>query len=47
MNHVWCKGDTTNGANTAGVIAFDADVSIDNCTFAHFKSGGVMIQAKP
>ena len=43
MNHVWCKGDTTNGASTAGVIAFDADVEINNCTFAHFKSGGVMI----
>ena len=47
MKNVACKGDTTNGASTAGVIAFDADVLINECTFAHFKSGGIMIQSKP
>ena len=29
MENVACKGDTTNGASTAGIIALDADVYIN------------------
>lgn len=41
------KGDTTNDASTAGLVAIDADVHVENCNFQHFKSGGIMVQAKP
>ena len=27
------KGDTTNGAATAGIVSIDADVSIKRCNF--------------
>jgi len=47
MQNTKCKGDTTNGASTAGLVAFDSDVKVNGCTFAHFKSGGIMIQSKP
>lgn len=40
------KGDTTNDANTAGIVAINADVDIRNCTLHHFKSGGIMVQSK-
>lgn len=41
------KGDTTNDASTAGLVAINADVQIEKCNFQHFKSGGIMIQARP
>lgn len=41
------KGDTTNDACTAGVVSIDANVSIQGCHFQHFKSGGIMVQARP
>jgi len=41
------KGDTTNDACTAGLVAIDADVEVENCQFQHFKSGGIMLQSRP
>ena len=41
------KGDTTNDASTAGLVAIDAEVRIEECKFQHFKSGGIMIQSRP
>lgn len=41
------KGDTTNDAHTAGIVAIDADIHIENCNFQHFKAGGIMLQARP
>jgi hypothetical protein len=41
------KGDTTNNADTAGLLAINADVKVIKSTFAYFKSGAVMIIAQP
>jgi len=41
------KGDTVNDADCAGVLGINADILIKECTFAHFKSGGIMIQSLP
>ena len=41
------KGDTTNDASTAGLVAIDAEVHVEKCKFQHFKSGGIMIQSRP
>ena len=41
------KGDTVNSADTAGLLSIDADVCVKNSTFAHFKSGGMMIMSMP
>lgn len=47
VNFCNLKGDTTNDADTAGIFAINADVSVYNCNLAHFKSGGIMIQSLP
>lgn len=41
------KGDTVNDADTAGVLGINAHINMSQCTFAHFKSGGVMLQCLP
>lgn len=41
------KGDTVNDADTTGVLGINADIKIRGCTFAHFKSGGIMLQCLP
>jgi len=41
------KGDTTNDADTAGILAVNADINIRRSTLAHFKSGAIMITALP
>ena len=41
------KGDTVNDSDTAGLLSINADVSVKSSTFAHFKSGGMMIMALP
>ena len=41
------KGDTTNNADTAGLLAIEANVKVTRSTFAYFKSGALMIIAKP
>ena len=41
------KGDTTNDAHTAGLVAIDADVHVEKCIFTGFKSGGLILQSKP
>ena len=41
------KGDTTNDASTAGLVSIDANLHIEQCEFQHFKSGGIMVQARP
>ena len=41
------KGDTINDAHTAGLVAIDANVKVERCLFTGFKSGGIMVQAKP
>lgn len=40
------KGDTTNDAETAGVVASHANVTIQQCQFAHHKSGAIMLNLK-
>jgi hypothetical protein len=37
------KGDTTNDATTAGIVAIDANVHIEGCNFQHFKAGAIML----
>ena len=41
------KGDTVNDADTAGILAVNANVNIQRSTMAHFKSGAIMITALP
>ena len=41
------KGDTTNDADTAGILAVNADINVRRSTLAHFKSGAIMVAAMP
>lgn len=41
------KGDMTNDSLTAGLVSINANLSINGCNFSHFKSGGIMLQARP
>ena len=41
------KGDTTNGAETTGILAYDSDVHISKSVISNFKCGGIMIQSEP
>ena len=41
------KGDTVNSADTAGLLSIDADLCVKDSTFAHFKSGGLMVMSMP
>jgi len=41
------KGDTINGADTAGILGINANIIVKESTFAHFKSGGIMLQCLP
>jgi len=41
------KGDTTNNADTAGLLAINSNVQVCNSTFAYFKSGACMVIAQP
>ena len=41
------KGDTVNDADTAGILGINADIFVKECTLAHFKSGGIMLQSLP
>jgi hypothetical protein len=43
LNQSNFKGDTINDAETCGVLSINSDTYIRNCSFAHFKSGGIMI----
>lgn len=41
------KGDTMNEANTCGILSLKADSTIHECSFAHFRSGAIMIDTRP
>lgn len=41
------KGDTTNDAYTTGVLAIKSDCIITKCSFAHHKSGAIMVDMSP
>ena len=41
------KGDTTNDAFTCGVLILKADTIIRSCSFAHHKSGAIMMDLEP
>ena len=41
------KGDTTNDAFTTGILVLRADVSVKQCSFAHHKSGAIMMELDP
>ena len=41
------KGDLCNDSETAGIVSMNSDLFIKECTFAFFKSGGIMVQALP
>lgn len=41
------KGDTTNDAYTTGVLLIKSDAMITKCSFAHHKSGAVMVDMNP
>jgi hypothetical protein len=45
--HCNFKGDTLQDSHTAGILSLKADVTIHECSFAHFKSGAIMIDSKP
>jgi len=47
MNSCNIKGDTTNDADTAGILSMNADLNVQSTTLAHFKNGGIMVSAKP
>ena len=39
------RGDRTNDANTAGIVAINSQIQISGCNFENFKCGGIMVQA--
>ena len=43
------RGDTNNepASNTAGIVSINSNLVIEDCDFNHFKSGGIMLQARP
>jgi hypothetical protein len=41
------KGDTTNDAFTTGVLVLQSDAIIKQCSFAHHKSGAIMMDLEP
>lgn len=41
------KGDTTNDAFTSGILVLKADATIKQCSFAHHKSGAIMMDLDP
>jgi len=41
------KGDTLQDAFTAGVLSKQADVTVHECSFAHFKAGAILVDCKP
>ena len=41
------KGDTLNDAYTAGILSLKSDITVHECSFAHFLSGAIMIDMKP
>ena len=48
MKNCKLKGDELQNENqTAGVVSVDADIDIQGTKFENFKSGAIMLQAKP
>lgn len=41
------KGDTSNDAYTTGVLVLKSDALINECQFAHHKSGAIMMDIEP
>ena len=41
------KGDTTNDSYTAGILLLKSDANISRCSFAHHKSGAIMVDMNP
>lgn len=41
------KGDTTNDAETAGIVVKGADVHIRQCQLAHHNAGAIMLDLLP
>jgi hypothetical protein len=41
------KGDTSNDAFTTGVLILKSDALINECQFAHHKSGAIMMDIEP
>lgn len=41
------KGDTVNDAEAAGILGINANIKVVDCTIAHFKAGGIMLQCLP
>ena len=42
-----CKGDTTNDSYTSGILLLKSDCNITRCSFAHHKSGAIMVDMGP
>jgi len=45
--HCNFKGDTLRDSLTAGILSLKADITVHECSFAHFKCGAIMIESKP
>jgi hypothetical protein len=45
--HCNFKGDTLNHSHTGGILSLKSDTTIHECSFAHFNSGAIMVDAKP
>ena len=41
------KGDTTNDSYTTGILLLKSDATIQKCSFAHHKSGAIMVDMSP
>jgi hypothetical protein len=41
------KGDTTNDSYTTGILLIKSDCNVTRCSFAHHKSGAIMVDMGP
>ena len=45
--HCNFKGDTLANSHTGGILSLETDTTVHECSFAHFNSGAIMVDARP
>ena len=47
INKCNLKGDTINDSDCTGILSMNSHCYVRNTTLAHFKCGGIMVEALP
>ena len=45
--HCCFKGDTLYNSITTGILSLKSDLTVHECSFAHFNGGGILIEQRP